>query len=106
MMAQQQAILGAGERGGGGSGGRAGGGSSPGGGGPSLVQWSPIYSNYFAYSSGRERSGIDLYRVSRSVPGGGDAELLGSRGSVTDRRPSGGDQQQQQMQQGVRTWSL
>ncbi|CAM9903289.1 unnamed protein product [Ectocarpus sp. 4 AP-2014] len=105
MMAQQQAVSGAGERaaggGSGGSGGRAGGGSSPGVGGPSLVQWSPVYSNYFAYSSGRERSGIDLYRVSWSVPGG-DAELPGLRGSVNDRRPSGGDQQQQQqVQQGT-----
>ncbi|CAN0572033.1 unnamed protein product, partial [Ectocarpus sp. 12 AP-2014] len=56
--------------------------------------WSPVYSNLFAYSSGTERSGIDLYRVSWSVPG--DAELPGPRGSVNDRRPSGGDQQQQQ----------
>ena len=79
---------------------RAGGGKA---GGPSLVEWSPVYSNYFAYSSGREGSGIDLYRVIRSAPG--DAELLGPRGSITDARPAPGQvldnhhQQQQQQQQ-------
>eukprot|EP00752_Nemacystus_decipiens_P003707 g3416.t1 len=66
---------------------RAGGGKA---GGPSLVEWSPVYSNYFAYSSGKGGSGIDLYRVIRSSPG--DAELLGPRGSITDGRLAPGQQ--------------
>ncbi|CAM9903672.1 unnamed protein product, partial [Scytosiphon promiscuus] len=76
----------------------AAGGAGAGAGGPPLVEWSPVYSNYFAYSSGNEGSGIDLYRVSRSISG--EAELLGARGSITDRRPSGGamDHHQQQQQ--------
>lgn len=100
-MAQQLSAGGAGgERvtSGGGKAGGGPGGAGAGAGGPPLVEWSPVYSNYFAYSSGKEGNGIDLYRVSRSVPG--EAELLGARGSITDRRPSGVDPQLQLQQQG------
>lgn len=49
-----------------------------------LVECCPLYSNYFAYSSGEEGSGIDLYRIYRSPEidaedGGGEAGLVGQR---------------------------
>lgn len=78
--------------------------------GPSLVEWSPVYSNYFAYSGGKEGGGVDLYRVIRSAPGETEP-LLGPRGSITDGRAAPAAQQldhhHNQQQQGVRarlTW--
>ncbi len=87
---------------GGGGGGGGGGGAAGPPGGPALVEWSPVYSNYFAFSSGTEGSGLDLYRVSRSAPGEAAELLMAARGSLTDQLPAAGqqmDQQQHQLQQ-------
>lgn len=50
-----------------------------------LVEWSPLHSNYFAYSYGELGNGINLYHAGRPAVDADPGFQVGARGSITDK---------------------
>lgn len=50
-----------------------------------LVEWSPLHSNYFAYSFGEVGDGISLYHIGRPSAESAARLQMGARGSITDK---------------------
>lgn len=54
-----------------------------------LIQWSPLFSNHFAFTYGEYGDGIDLYHIGRPSTDA-EAAIVGARGSITDKYLSEG----------------